>query len=471
MKKLLGKKFIGNALLVCFGLYAASFLWVSLRPGPAGTSVAFPWRSGEARFLKDASGPQGEKEIINAQLALIAQADEYIIMDAFLYNNQRGKDAAPYPSISRQLTEALIRQKQRQPELTVLVITDPINGFYGSYPSEELVLLQEAGITTVETELPQLRDPNPLWSALWRPLFSWTGNGQGWLDNPIAALAPKVTLRSYLELFNLKANHRKTITTEDGSVVSSANPHDASYPNGNSGVFLRGETARDIALAEITVAKFSGLSQEASQALEQRIVSQTSAGDIQSRFLVDGAIAKAAGAMIRECQPGDRLDLAMFYLSDEAIITALTEAAQRGVEVRVILDKNIAAFGREKGTIPNSATAARLMDGSEGKIALHWANDSHGEQFHHKALLTQRGDTVTLLIGSANYTRRNLNNYNLEADLQLKGQSTDEFAIAAAAWFADEWAHNSAPWQKKDTPGLALSVLSRFQEFSGLCSF
>ncbi len=50
----------------------------------------------------------------------------------------------------------------------------------------------------------------------------------------------------------------------------------------------------------------------------------------------------------------------MFYLSERQIIKALIAAQQRGVQVRVLLDPNKDAFGREKNGIPNRQVAAEL---------------------------------------------------------------------------------------------------------------
>src|SRR5690625_7339113 len=77
--------------------------------------------------------------------------------------------------------------------------------------------------------LSDLRDSNTFYSPGWRLLFQAFGQkGTGWLPNALADEAPKMTARSYLELFNVKANHRKAVATEKNAIISSANPHNAS---------------------------------------------------------------------------------------------------------------------------------------------------------------------------------------------------------------------------------------------------
>ena len=452
--------------------YGASLALVAMRTPPSGTGKAFPWRPAEVSFLFDEPGGQGKKGIIEAQLQMIAVAEKYIIADYFLFNRHRSADKTPYPSVCQMMTAALIQQKNDNPALPVLFITDPINNFYGSYQTTEIARLQEASIHVVETDLTKLRDPNPLWAAVWRPLMAPWGSGSGSLGNPIATDAPKVSLRSYLALFNFKANHRKTLATDKGCIISTANPHDASYPNSNCALLIRGETARDVALSELDVADFSGgLDGAKGNEYLSLLEHPTISSPVRSRLLTEEAIGTAARAMIDGCQPGDRIDLAIFYLADEKILGALRDAAKRGVSLRIILDRNIAAFGRKKGTTPNSVSAARLMQSNLDNIEIHWAKDDAGEQFHHKTMCVWQEETATILLGSANFTRRNLANFNLEASVQISGAVDEPCMQDAARWFEGQWQDNSEPWSPQDAPKYWLVALTRLQEFTGLSSF
>jgi hypothetical protein len=101
----------------------------------------------------------------------------------------------------------------------------------------------------------------------------------------------------------------------------------------------------------------------------------------------------------------------------------------------VILDPNKDAFGRIKKGIPNRQTAARL---ARAGIALRWA-DTHGEQCHAKVLyVEQAGRAASLMLGSCNYTRRNMENFNAECDLRLTAPRDDE-VMARARRIFDRW--------------------------------
>jgi phosphatidylserine/phosphatidylglycerophosphate/cardiolipin synthase-like enzyme len=105
-------------------------------------------------------------------------------------------------------------------------------------------------------------------------------------------------------------------------------------------------------------------------------------------------------------------------------LAALRRAVRSGAGVRLILDVNRDAFGREKIGVPNRPVAAALMAAARrvgGDLQVRWAA-TRGEQFHLKAMAIRDAarSRHVLLLGSANWTRRNVGNYNLEANLLLQ---------------------------------------------------
>ena len=92
------------------------------------------------------------------------------------------------------------------------------------------------------------------------------------------------------------------------------------------------------------------------------------------RVLTEGAIYEAVLKLINTAKPKEHLDLSMFYLSERKIIKALKSAQERGVIVRVLLDPNKDAFGRQKNGIPNRQVASEHAVG----IPIRWC-DTHGE--------------------------------------------------------------------------------------------
>ena len=162
----------------------------------------------------------------------------------------------------------------------------------------------------------------------------------------------------------------------------------------------------------------------------------------------------------------------MFYLSGRRVIGAIKAAARKGASVRLLLDPNKDAFGRQKGGIPNRQVAREFVGMGDGGIEVRWY-DTHGEQFHTKLLALHSTRGTTLLGGSANLTRRNLGDYNLEADLLVR--ASDALAAQASDYFERLWSndsgHFSVPYEAYADNSWVKRVIYRLQEFSGLSSF
>jgi phosphatidylserine/phosphatidylglycerophosphate/cardiolipin synthase-like enzyme len=220
-------------------------------------------------------------------------------------------------------------------------------------------------------------------------------------------------------MLNFKANHRKVVVADPGGVptaiVTSANPHDASSAHTNAGVRFTGQAALDLLYSEFAVAEFSGtpvpmaLPLPAASAVDARVSVQV----ISERCILENLVAALAQA-----GPGDQVDLVMFYLADRRVVEALKAAGRRGAALRIVLDPNRDAFGWSKDGFPNRPVAEELH---RRGISLRWY-DTHGEQCHTKMLLVRYASGEAILTtGSANCTRRNLDNFNLETDVAVRG--------------------------------------------------
>lgn len=448
---------------------------------PQGLDAATPLRPAvNLRFLSDETWQSdgGDRRmqhaIFDEALRLIAQAERLVVMDMFLFNDFAGAGSDDHRPISSELTRALIERRQAVPDLQATVITDPFNTVYGSLLPEHLAALEDAGVRVVMTRLPRLRDPNPLWSAVWRLCCQWLGNdqGSGWLPNPFGE--KPITLRSYLRLLNFKANHRKTLVVDEGEtwtgLVTSANPHDASSAHSNVALRFSGAAALDLLETEGAVARMSGVALP-----KMPEPGASDAGDGPAiQVLTEAAIRRAALSLLRESRPGERVDMAMFYLSHRGVVEALKEAHGRGIALRVLLDPNRDAFGRTKQGIPNRQVGLELH---RAGIPVRWCHTA-GEQCHSKLLMhTDEAGEVELILGSANFTRRNLDNYNLESDVRLLATSGHPAVRQAKAFFERAW-RNEAEGRSYSLPYEAFADDSRLRywqyrvmEASGLSTF
>ena len=203
-----------------------------------------------------------DQQIFDVAFDMIRRARKLVLLDMFYYNDFQRGEPKTTRLLSSELTDTLLHQKQAYPDLTITVITDPINTVYGSLPSAQFARLIDAGITVVITDLSRLRDSNPIYSFFWRLLIRPLGNSQlGILPNPFDPRG-RATLRSYLALLNYKANHRKVLICDDGDdlvgFVSSANAQDASSANTNAAIRFTGPATEDLLVSENAVLVLSG---------------------------------------------------------------------------------------------------------------------------------------------------------------------------------------------------------------------
>jgi phosphatidylserine/phosphatidylglycerophosphate/cardiolipin synthase-like enzyme len=426
-----------------------------------------------------------EQQIFDAIFDTIERADRFLVLDFFLYNDFAGDPTTAHRALSGELTERLVALKSARPQLPILLITDPINTVYGSEFHRGYLELRRYGVDVIETDLDVLHDSNPGYSTVYRWFFRRLHNrrGAGWLPNPFLP-GDTVTLRSYLSLFNFKANHRKVVIAGRQNqppitVVTSANPHDASSAHSNVALRFEGAASQELLASELAIARFSGwreaLPQTTQAPQEEQLTRRPESPDrLQLRALTEGPIGDALLEAIAGTIEGDSIDLAMFYLSHRKISEAMIRAARRGVSVRLILDPNRDAFGREKNGIPNRPLARELTERGCGRIEVRWYQ-THGEQFHTKLCLVRRGETLNLCLGSANLTRRNLDDLNLEANIELRCSISCPLALRASDYFERLWSNRDALFtcdyhQFEDRSRLRY-LHYRWSEASGLSTF
>jgi hypothetical protein len=342
-----------------------------------------------------------------------------------------------------------------------------------------------AGIDVVMTDLSPLRDSNPLYSTTWRLTLGWwlKSANQGRFGNPLDANGPPLSFGALSRVAHFKANHRKLALTGDGKnslvgIVSSANPHDASSAHSNVALRLAGEALRPLLASELDIAGWSGWRGGARFEAFRTAAAGVppSSGDTHATVLTEGAIRDALVETLDATGAGDAVDIAQFYFSERRVIEALIAAARRGAAVRVVLDPNKDAFGFEKSGLPNREVASELIAASDGAINLRWYR-THGEQFHAKLAAVRRGERLWLLLGSANFTRRNLKDFNLEACVAVDAPANSELSANVADWFetlwsnrpgASEYTADAAVWAE---PSQGRYWLYRLMEASGLSTF
>jgi len=439
---------------------------------PPGTRIATPWYplpAAQVGFIADITAadaygrPVVSQAIFDEMLQVVRAAREFIVLDYFQFNDEpaTAPDAAvPIRALSKELRDALIEQRRAFPALRILFVTDPVNTGDGGVPSNDFQMLRAAGVDLVVTDRRRLRDASYLCAYLWRlTIGRWRGHGR-------------------LE----SANHRRTLIADDGhgalnGVIASADPRDASSPYSNVAAKVSGPMLAPLLASELAIARFSGWSGDiaASHGAPAQASAHPEERAVKMSIATEGAIASGLLEHINAAVNGDAIDIAMFHIADRAVIEALLAANTRGVHVRLILDPDKNSAG--EASIPNGPVASELVTASDGAIHVRWYR-THGEEFHTKLVLIYGAERLWATLGSADLTRRNLADYDLNANVAIDSARGAPLALQMTDYFETLWSNHallgteySADFGVYADPSQARYWLYRLMDWTGLASF
>ncbi len=432
--------------------------WQSVKPLPQGTHVAgpvCPVAASQVSFIADITAADAYGHLVVSQgifdevLKVVRGARRFIVLDYALIGASAG--APPQRRLAAELTDALLEARRSQPELKVLLVTDPVNERYGASRAPELQLLRAAGVEVVLARLDTLRDTNFLYSSLWRLTLAWWDG-------------PRGPLGFQLRELNFKADHRKVVIADDGgeglvAVVGTANPKDVQSGWSNLAARVAGDSLGSLLASELAIARFSGWtgnSEPYLRAADPRAPEQCSRGapaaavpaalsadTARVQVLTEGALRGALLAHAEASGRGDSIDVAMFGFADRGVIEALLDASRRGVAVRLILDPSEDATTVLPTGLPNQPAASELVARSAGAVRVRWYR-THGERFHGALVLMAGKQNLWMTVGSANLTRRGLDDHNLEANLAIEVLRDAPLAAQAQGYFDTLWSNRAA---------------------------
>ena len=196
-------------------------------------------------------------------------------------------------------------------------------------------------------------------------------------------------------------------------------------------------------------------------------------GNTKIRLLTEKGIFDAMQEQIGKTQKGDTIQIGIFYLSDFDTIKALEKAAKNGVSIKIIADPNKDAFGLEKKGVPNRPVLDTLFSKSEN-IEVKWYH-TNGEQYHGKMIAIDRKEESVIILGSGNFTRRNIKGYNLETDVEIVTDKNGEVAVAVRDYFDRLWntreGEYNIGYEAYQDKSLFHKIQWKIQEATGLSTF
>jgi len=113
--------------------------------------------------------------------------------------------------------------------------------------------------------------------------------------------------------------------------------------------------------------------------------------------------------------------------------------------------------------------AGELLRGGGGRVEVRWC-PTGTEAWLPKLLVLQHRNDLWMNLGSANFTRRNLGDLNLESSVELRMPARAAPARAVTDYFAKVWSSAAADADLADESAIAYWRY-RFAEATGLSAF
>jgi hypothetical protein len=454
-------------LLALLLAWAGIGLWNSYKRLPAGQHITGSWQAlpvSQVRFLRDlsaadASGaPLSERQIDAELQAMIARAREIVVLDAGLFGDlpaagPRAPRLRVAPSVAAAIADSLLRAKQAQPTLQVLVLVDPASDELSVAPGA-LERLRAAGIDVVPVAIGRLHTPNAAFAGFWQLCCGWWSHGRGpgnW-PNPVGVGPPGVAMGLWGRTPSYQRSHRQLIVADDGAgnlngMIFSRSLHAEAALHSATALRIAGSALDSTLESEFAVAQFSGWSGAGSmQARTQHLIDlqrqslsgAPTEGTARARVVSESLIGETLVSLIDAAVRHDSIDVAALYLSDRDVIRALLDAARRGVAVRLLLDPNKDGYGYERSGIPNRVVASELVADSDGAVRVRWYR-THGEQFSAGMVLIRGSRHSWLAVGTSDLSRRDLDDFNLAADFLVELPPGASTGVEALTWFDTLW--------------------------------
>jgi hypothetical protein len=448
--------------------------WFWLSEDQVGFSMTYNgWDLREHKRIRHRGISAAAKEIIE-------HAQKQITISVFLFDNMYSPNKPEYDVVA-EMTALLVQKKHDYPNIKIVLILDALNRLYARRVAPSVKTLIDNGVDvfysdTLPTKAATKDGILEAIAEISRKLDKLTRGLTGSVFSEVTSRInlPKqmdgqsVDLEVALGASILKANHRKIIVADiDGTnqlqaLVPSANPHNASDDATNSALLVKGDLAKYIygvlradAAHSLNMQverplnvgpdKFALLSEQSkktyglkdskrylTEALPPVIFADLNHGDSKSnspkaKFLTEGKIKKEVIRLLDEAKPTDDIRIQMFYLSQPEVVQAIVKAANqagRSSPVRLLLDPNKDAFNSIKDGTPNRQVAHYLLQSIEaGKVEVRWYA-THGEQNHAKIMSITGQDKFEIISGSCNWTGKNMNDVNMEANLLISGAET-----------------------------------------------
>ena len=205
-------KLLGGA---AFGIAVLPYIVIPKLPMPEGCNLLSPYFSYtdvdllvDRTYHDEATGENIlEHEILETIIQEVESAETFLIIDLFLWNEWQGRfsenDGQELTPLGNNLAEAIIEKRKTNPEMPILIVTDPINRLYGGNDPQFFQAFEELGIPVVYTDLYKLPDSNKIYSKqvrFWSKFYNLGSNNNQFRIFP-NVVESKAERLSFLQFF------------------------------------------------------------------------------------------------------------------------------------------------------------------------------------------------------------------------------------------------------------------------------
>ena len=460
-------------LLIIYVFVFAYEWWRPLPDGMGRASASYTVPDKGVRFFadidkKDKKGDHTEVRAIEGRYRELLQKAKHMVLVGEMF----------VPDSSSSTVTTLLNEKHAtEKHVAIALLTDRMSTRYGGVNSESLNAQRKVGTLVIETDMNAMPDSDLFYSSFWRPFISWWGNSQngGWLSDPIGRSAGKFTLRSWLTFFNAKMNKSHFIFVDAPTGKTEKLPvlfasSDISAGRGSTGAValevddkLWAELSRSAGL--IANISASGLPSFSGTDIDD------ASGTLRARMLDFTHAHEQIIAHIKNLQQTDQLSIAMRFVSDRDVVSALKDAANRNVNIRVILDPNEEYFGHKLHGIPNRPVAKEFTSNIGGGIEVRWC-DPRKLPCESRMMLGKSATSTFLMVGGADLTGRDIGGYNIVSEVMV--ESTHDFTASkdAEAYFNKMWMNDggdyTVPYENFADDSIWRSSVYRMMERTGI---
>lgn len=445
-------------ILLCISIMSCS----TIKIGPEGVNYESPIRKTnivdfhyDLTYLDKNGNIKYDRNLWDATYKVVDNAKDYLIIEMFLLNDIYNKDTENFPNFAEEYVKRVIKKKRENPNLKVYILLDENNNMYGAFEHPFITKMKESGIEIIEVGIMKLKDTFPWYSPIWRNLIEPFGNpkNKGWISNFYGPMWPKLSLRNVLRGLNIKADHKKVFLNENEVVVSSANIHDPSYFHENVALYTNGEIVNDVLDNLKKVAKFSNSKIEIDNMknnIEKVDVVEKKSQEIETlnneneeeykiKYLSESKIGENLDKDLDSTDNGDEILMGMYFLADKNILKKLIEASNRGVKIRIILDRSQDAFGMSTNGLPNKPVSKKLRKKTDKKIEIKWYF-TNNEQYHTKLIMIKKiNEEAIIYTGSANMIKKNIRGYIMDSNFRVIANKNSKLVKDIDTYFDRLW--------------------------------